>query len=161
MAASPSITRLLAPFVHPADRLLLAVSGDRTCLTTLCTGLPVRLVTTTGARSGLPRAHPLTILQEGECLVLIASNFGRSRFPAWYHNLRAQPVARVRLGGRQRAFRARPASAEERARWWAMAVDLYPGYADYERRAAPRTLPVFALEPARQAEARQPRGHGW
>jgi deazaflavin-dependent oxidoreductase (nitroreductase family) len=153
-AASPQITRVLAAMIHPIDRRLLRLSGDRLCLTTISTGLPVRLVTTTGARTGLPRTHPLTTLRNGDRLALIASNFGGSRFPAWYHNLRAQPLARVHLAGRQRRFRARLASAEERARWWAMAVELYPGYADYERRAAPRRIPIFVLEPEAQAEAR-------
>ena len=151
LASSPWITRALAPIIHPIDRLLLHLSGDRLCLTTISTALPVRLVTTTGARSGRRRTHPLTTLRNGDHLALIASNFGAGRFPAWYHNLRAHPVAHVRLAGRQRRFRARVASAEERARWWAMAVELYPGYADYERRAAPRRIPVFVLEPVEES----------
>jgi len=147
MAASPRISRALAAIIHPIDRHLLRLSGDRLCLTTIATGLPVRLVTTTGARTGRPRTHPLTTLQDGDRLAVIASNFGGSRFPAWYHNLRARPLARVHLAGRQRLFRARPASAEEHPRWWAMAIELYPGYADYQRRAAPRPIPVMILEP--------------
>jgi hypothetical protein len=57
-------------------------------------------------------------------------------------------VAWVRFAGRQRRFRARPASAEEETGYLAMAVELYPGYAAYGRRAAPRRIPVIVLEPA-------------
>jgi deazaflavin-dependent oxidoreductase (nitroreductase family) len=142
------MTRAAAPVIHAVDRGLLKGSGDRWCLTTPLTGLPVRRITTTGARSGLPRTHPLTALAEGEQYVLIGSNFGRKRLPAWCANLRLHPNAQVHSAGRAEAFAARPASAEEYDRFWGRAVALYPGYAAYARRAAPRQVPIFVLTPA-------------
>jgi deazaflavin-dependent oxidoreductase (nitroreductase family) len=141
------VTRLVAPIVHAVDGRLLAWSGDRLCLTTPLTGLPVLRITTTGARTGRPRTHPLTGLPEGERFALIGSNFGRRRFPAWVHNLRAHPAARIHRAGGTERFAARPASAEEYDRFWRRAVALYPGYAAYARRAAPRRVPIFVLEP--------------
>ena len=148
------MTPVAAPLVHAVDRMFLHLSRDRLCLTTLLTGLPVMLVTTTGARTGRLREHPLTALRESDRFALVASNFGRSRFPGWYYNLRARPDAQIRLAGRQTSFRARPASPEEYARFWAMAVHLYPGYVLYERRAAPRPVPVVVLEPSEDPVAR-------
>jgi len=148
------MTPVVAPLVLAVDRILLHLSCDRLCLTTLLTGLPVMLVTTTGARTGCLREHPLTALRESDRFALVASNFGRSRYPGWYYNLRAHPDAQIRLAGRQQPVRARPASSEERARFWAIAVHHYPGYALYERRAAPRPVPVFVLEPSEDPVAR-------
>src|SRR3954454_24159899 len=44
---------------HHTDRVLLSLTHGRTALATAMTGLPVMPVTTTGAKSGLPRALPL------------------------------------------------------------------------------------------------------
>jgi deazaflavin-dependent oxidoreductase (nitroreductase family) len=141
------VTPRLAPLVHAVDERLLAWSGDRLCLTTPLTGLPVMRVTTTGARSGLPRTHPLTALRQGEWLALIGSNFGRRCLPAWFHNLHAHPVAWIHRAGGVDRFAARPASAEEYDRFWSRAVAVYPGYAAYARRAAPRKVPILVLTP--------------
>jgi deazaflavin-dependent oxidoreductase (nitroreductase family) len=151
LAAIAWVTRLVAPVVQVVDRALLACSGDRTSLTALAIGLPVRLVSTTGARSGRLRRHPLTIVPEGSGFAVIASNFGRPRLPAWSHNLRAHPDVEVRLGGRMRPFRAREVEGELRLALWQTAVELYPGYAAYAARAAPRPIPIFLLMPGGEA----------
>lgn len=146
-AGPTGISLGLAPLLHAVDRLLLDLTGDRICLTTLATGIPVLLIRTRGARSGRPRTRPLTALADGERLALIASNFGRRRHPGWFHNLRATPRAGVRRDGRWRSYSARPAEPSERPRFWQAAVTVYPGYADYARRAAPRQIPILILEP--------------
>lgn len=63
--------------------------------------LPVLLLTTKGRRSGLPRAHPLAYLAVPSGYVVIASNAGEPRQPAWYHNLKATPQATAQLGRRR------------------------------------------------------------
>lgn len=141
------VTQAVAPIVHAVDRRLLAWSGDRLCLTTPLTGLPVARITTIGARSGAPRTHPLTALRDGESYAVVGSNFGRRRLPAWAHNLRAHPQARLHGPGGVRRFVARSASPAEYDRWWSRAVELYPGYTVYARRAAPRKVPIFVLTP--------------
>lgn len=146
-AAIGSVTRVVAPLIHLTDLALLRLTGDRLSLTSLAIGLPVKLISTTGARTGRVRTHPLTVVPDGTGLGLIASNFGRRRTPGWSHNLRARGAARVRLDGVWLPFRAVEVAGEERRRLWDQAVFLYPGYADYARRAAPRQIPVFLLVP--------------
>jgi deazaflavin-dependent oxidoreductase (nitroreductase family) len=141
------VTRVLAPIVQAVDRIGLAWSGDRWCLTSSLTGLPVVRITTIGARSGRPRTHPLTALPEGDRFALIGSNFGRRRSPAWVYNLRAHPLAIVRQARRAAPYEVCPATPEEYDRLWSRAVSLYPGYATYAARAAPRLVPIFVLTP--------------
>jgi deazaflavin-dependent oxidoreductase (nitroreductase family) len=79
---------------------------------------------------------------------VIASNFGQARHPAWYHNLRANPEGQVTVDGVTRRFRATEAEGEMRARIWQEGLKVYPGWSQYERRAANRQIAVFVLETA-------------
>ncbi|TMG39407.1 MAG: nitroreductase family deazaflavin-dependent oxidoreductase [Chloroflexi bacterium] len=51
---------------------------------------PVVLITTVGRRTGEPRSAPVFGWPEGEAVVVVASNAGHDRAPAWYLNLRAK-----------------------------------------------------------------------
>lgn len=144
-AASPPGTWLFLHVFPHLDRPLLRLSRGRLSVSL---GQPVLLLETRGARSGRPRATPLVYLQDGENVVLIASNGGRPGHPAWYHNLRAHPEASLTLRGVTRRFRAREATGEERERLWQRAVDFYPGYDTYQARAGSRRIPVLVLAPA-------------
>jgi deazaflavin-dependent oxidoreductase (nitroreductase family) len=109
-------------------------------------GLPVLLLTTVGRRSGEARTTPLTYLPHGGAFVVVASNGGRPRHPAWFLNLRAMPRAEVMVGARHLRVAGREAADDERARLWAEIVQRWPGYARYERRTT-RRIPVVVLEP--------------
>ncbi|MCI0520074.1 MAG: nitroreductase family deazaflavin-dependent oxidoreductase, partial [Chloroflexi bacterium] len=137
--------RLFAYIAPPLDRLAFRLSGGKVFAVALLSGLPIALVTTRGARSGLPRQTSLVILRDGEKIILIASNFGGKNSPAWYYNLRAHPEATVSMGGEARPYRAREAQENEYNQYWQMAVRLYPGYAGYKQRAAPRSIPILVL----------------
>ena len=78
---------------------------------------------------------------------MIASNWGQRRHPAWYHNLRAHPEAHVVVDGIGRRVRAVEADGERRGEIWQQGLRVYPGFAQYERRAAHRHISVFVLEP--------------
>jgi len=130
---------------HRLDILIMRLSKGRYSLTSVLAGLPVVTLTTFGARSGQPRTLPLVAIQEGELVVLIASNFGRAHHPAWYHNLRTNPEARLTIHGHTKAYIAHEATGAERERYWRQAVELYAGYAAYERRAGGREIPVMVL----------------
>jgi deazaflavin-dependent oxidoreductase (nitroreductase family) len=104
------------------------------------------IVETVGRRSGRVRGIPLYAFEDDDRLVVIGSNMGRDREPAWVANLRAHPSTRVRAGREVRAMRARIADGAERDRLWALAADGYPGYEDYARWTT-RTIPVVVLEP--------------
>ena len=106
------------------------------------------MLTTTGARSGQPRTVPILGIPFSGGVAVIASNFGQRRQPAWYHNLRAHPDAQVVIDGVRRSVRAVEAQGERRAEIWQEGLRVYPGFAQYERRASHRRISVFVLEPA-------------
>jgi deazaflavin-dependent oxidoreductase (nitroreductase family) len=105
------------------------------------------IVTMTGRSSGRSREVPLYAVADGERYVLIGSNAGDDREPAWVGNLRADPTATLRVGRDVRAVRAREAAGDERERLWRLAADAYPGYEVYRARTR-RVIPVVVLEPA-------------
>jgi deazaflavin-dependent oxidoreductase (nitroreductase family) len=110
-------------------------------------GIPVVMLTTTGAKSGQPRTVPVLGIPTRDGVAIIASNFGQYRHPAWYHNLRAQPVADVVVDGIHRRVRAVEADGERRAEIWKAGLRVYPGFSQYERRTSHRHISVFVLEP--------------
>jgi deazaflavin-dependent oxidoreductase (nitroreductase family) len=133
--------------LHHIDRVVYRATNERATFTSLVTGLPVVQLTTTGARSGLQRTLPVLGVPEGDRLIVIASNFGQYNNPSWYHNLRAHPRARIEFEGDTREVEAQELSGEERERWYARGVDIYPGWTNYRRRAAHRVIPVLELRP--------------
>ncbi|HEX4670277.1 MAG TPA: nitroreductase family deazaflavin-dependent oxidoreductase [Solirubrobacterales bacterium] len=109
---------------------------------------PVCLLTTTGRKSGEPRTTPVLYLAEDEKLVLINTNAGNAKIPAWSLNLKANPEATVELGRKRRAVRARIAEGEERAELWRKSNEQYAGFDDYIEKLDPdREVAVFVLEP--------------
>ena len=107
---------------------------------------PVLLLTTVGRRSGRPRTAPVVYLAEGERLIVIGSNAGHSKAPAWSLNLEANPVAEVELGAERRNVLARIAAGEERAELWRKVNEMYSGFDDYSARTT-REIRLFVLEP--------------
>ena len=110
-------------------------------------GNPMVLLTTTGARSGLPRTAPVTYTTDGDRIVLIASKAGADHHPAWYHNLVAHPEVIVEVGGETYAARARTAEEPERSRLFAERVAVMPRFDGY-RTMTERTVPVVVIERA-------------
>jgi F420H(2)-dependent quinone reductase len=100
-----------------------------------------------GARSGTLRTSPLLYIPDGENVVVVASKGGFPQHPAWFHNLRANPVTYAQVGPERRRVRARVATPEERERLWSLAVAVWPGYEDYRVRTE-REIPLVVLEPA-------------
>jgi deazaflavin-dependent oxidoreductase (nitroreductase family) len=146
LAAMPANSRWLPRLLHRLDLPFLRISGGRTSLTTLLTGLPTVVLTTTGRRSGQLRQTPLVGIPFEGVMILIASNFGRRAHPGWYYNLRADPHAQVSIKGKTYPCRARLASGAEREALYKIAAALYPGYLEYRQRAAWREIGVFVLE---------------
>ncbi|MGW6860450.1 nitroreductase/quinone reductase family protein [Streptomyces xanthophaeus] len=110
-------------------------------------GADLLLLTTTGARSGTERTTPLGYVRHEGALLIIGSNLGADRHPAWYHNLLARPVVRVELGGDSFEALAVPAEGTRRAELFAHVVRAEPGYGAYQA-ATGRVLPVVVLERA-------------
>ncbi len=146
--ASGAGSWLFARVLQRIDRPVFRVSGGRNTFTSLVAGIPVVWLTTVGARSGAERTVPVLGLPTAEGFAVIASNFGQHSHPAWFYNLRANPQGRVSVNGEAWAFRASEAKGDARARIWEHALKVYPGWSQYERRAANRTIAVFVLDPA-------------
>lgn len=108
--------------------------------------MPIVLLTTTGRRSGVPRTTPLMAIPDGDRLLVVASNAGKDRAPAWYLNLRADPGVSVQDGGTSRPMHARDAIGTEAELLWEKAIRAYPGYTVY-REIARREIPLVVLEP--------------
>lgn len=147
-AASGPGSWLFARILHHIDRPVYRLTRGRHTFASLVSGIPVVMLTTTGARSGQPRTVPVLGLPTADGLAVIASNFGQHHHPAWYHNLSANPEGSVAVDGRSRRFRAVVVDGERRSRIWQEGLRVYPGFSQYERRASNRRIAVFVLEPA-------------
>ncbi|MGZ4524620.1 MAG: nitroreductase/quinone reductase family protein [Mycobacteriaceae bacterium] len=133
--------------MNACHRVLLKVSGER--LGWSIGNMPALELTTTGRKSGQPRAVMLTSpLQEGSAVVVVASRGGDDRPPAWLLNLQAKPEVEVSLQGKaKQPMRARVATAEERARMWPRITAEHKNYAGYQRKTT-REIPLVLLEPS-------------
>jgi deazaflavin-dependent oxidoreductase (nitroreductase family) len=107
---------------------------------------PVLLLITTGRKSGELRTAPVVYLADAERLVVIDTNAGNNRIPAWSLNLKANPNAEVEVGREHRKIRARVAEGEGRAELWRKSNEQYAGFDDYEAKLN-REISVFVLEP--------------
>jgi deazaflavin-dependent oxidoreductase (nitroreductase family) len=130
-----------------ANVFVFRISGGRWGSKFILHGSPVGLLTTTGRKSGAKRVAPLIYLQDGPRIVLVASQGGMPKHPIWYLNAEANPD--VSFETREtgvRNYRARRASAEEKAALWPRLCAVYPDYADYQARTD-RDIPVLVLDP--------------
>ena len=108
-------------------------------------GIPVCLLTTTGRKSGQPRVSPLLFLEDGDRVILVASQGGLPKNPMWYLNIRANPEVTIQIKSRIRTMRARVATDEERAELWPRLVDMYADFDNYQS-WTDRQIPVVICE---------------
>jgi deazaflavin-dependent oxidoreductase (nitroreductase family) len=108
---------------------------------------PVLLLTTTGRKSGEPRTAPILYLARGDAMILIDTNGGNERLPAWSRNLKAKPRAEVEIGRRKIAVTARVAAGAERAELWRVCNVQYSGFDEYAEWIE-REPSVWVLEPS-------------
>lgn len=108
---------------------------------------PLLILTTKGAKTGLPREHLLAYSTDGDRLVVIASKGGAPTNPRWYHNVVANPEVTVEVDSEKFQAKAVVTEGEERQRLFDNQAAQMPGFADYQRKTT-RVLPVIALERA-------------
>jgi deazaflavin-dependent oxidoreductase (nitroreductase family) len=133
-------------YVPRLHRALMDLTGGR--FVGSFSGMPVVVLTTIGRKSGQKRSTMLTppLLDESR-VVLVASKGGDDRNPEWLLNLEANPDVEIALKGRDpKPYRARVATAEEKASLWPQIVSAYKGYAGYQKRTS-RDIPVVICEP--------------
>lgn len=136
---------VFARTLHHIDRVLLRLSRGQVTLPAVVAALPVLTVTTTGARTGQRRTTPLLGVPAGDDIAVIGTNFGQSRTPGWYHNMRAD--AKVEVTYRNKTVRAvgREADDAERRAIWDRARPVYVGYDAYASRIKNRAIHVMIL----------------
>jgi deazaflavin-dependent oxidoreductase (nitroreductase family) len=109
-------------------------------------GKPVVLLTTIGAKTGKIRKTPLMRVEHDGRYAVVASLGGAPKHPVWYHNIKKNPRVELQDGTATGDFQAREVFGEEKATWWRRAVEVWPDYADYQRKTE-REIPVFVLTP--------------
>jgi deazaflavin-dependent oxidoreductase (nitroreductase family) len=110
-------------------------------------GQPCIILWTRGRRSGTVRKTPLMRVTDGERYAVVASLGGSPKHPVWYLNLTADPKVSLQDGAEVRDYVARVVDGDERAEWWARAIEIWPDYDGYQGRTD-RVIPVVVLEPA-------------
>lgn len=123
-------------------------SGGTQGTTLRDTGLPVIIVTNVGNKTGGIRKTPLMRVKDGDNYVLVGSRGGAPKHPEWVYNLRANGDVEVRDLTEVYSMQVREVEDDaERERLWALAVEAFPPYAEYQTRTS-RRIPVFLAEPA-------------
>ena len=105
------------------------------------------LITTRGRKTGALRRTALYYGQDGDRYLLVASNGGARKHPAWYLNLVEHSTVQVQVGPDKFTATARTASAEERPGLWEKMVEVFPTYAKYQKGNS-REIPVVIVERA-------------
>ncbi len=138
---------------HYFDHGFLKLTNGRMTMTSILSGLPVVMLTTTGAKSGLSRTLPLLCIRDShdsDTFAIVASNWGQKHYPAWYFNLKANPRATCAIGRQVGEYMAHEANGEEYERFWQCAMDTYIGFPDYKQRVGERRIPIMVMTPMAQ-----------
>jgi len=105
------------------------------------------LLTTSGAKSGRPHTTPMMFVDDGDRILVIASNMGAPKVPDWYTNLVVDPTVQVEVGDESYLAVATALTGDEYERVWASIKEGYPFFADHEKQAG-RVIPVVAVQRA-------------
>jgi deazaflavin-dependent oxidoreductase (nitroreductase family) len=108
-------------------------------------GRPIIVLTSVGARTGKLRKTALMRVEHDGDYAVVASQGGAPKHPVWYHNLKANPHVELQDGPTRKDYLARELTGDEKATWWARAVETWPDYAKYQTKTS-RQIPVFVLE---------------
>jgi deazaflavin-dependent oxidoreductase (nitroreductase family) len=142
------VTLVLSRLLPRLDRVIRRVTKGKigTAAQLIAPSLVLHSI---GAKSGQPRENPLVYAADGDAFVVVGTNFGGQRQPAWTSNLLANPEASVSLDGVTFPVTAHTVTDQgERDRLWALMDDAYVGFASYRRRLADtRAIRMFRLEP--------------
>ena len=132
-----TMTRLHV-FLHglTGGRFFNTLAGDEVCF-----------VTMKGARSGRTLTIPLMYVPYQGGVLLVASQGGAPKNPAWYHNLVEHHDITVSHRGSRMELRARLATPDEKSNLWPLCDEHYAPFADYRKRTT-RDIPIFVCEPA-------------
>jgi F420H(2)-dependent quinone reductase len=112
-------------------------------------GVPTLLLRTTGAKSGETRTNGLVYARDGDDYLVVASNGGAPKAPAWLFNVRANPAVEVQVGrDRQKgtAREVRPGDPDYDRLWKIVNENNKDRYYAYQEKTS-RPIPVVAVTP--------------
>lgn len=133
--------------LYRVDRPLYRWSQGRLTLPGTLTGVPVVMLTTTGAKTGLARTMPVAGIPDAGDIVLMGTNYAQERTPAWAVNLTVDPRCALRYRDRHAlAMAALVTDPDERDRLWAEAGRYYVGFPSYRTRITHREVRIFRLQ---------------
>lgn len=148
-----SAWRWAAPRVMPPiERGLAALTGGRLQISSVF--VPSLILTTTGAKSGLPRDTVLMYTADGHGRAIVAgTNWAAPTHPAWTYNLLAHPEAVITVRGRRYGVRASVIDGDAHDRVWRHLESQWPEYRAYERDSG-RVVRIFRLHLVRKLTER-------
>lgn len=121
-------------------------------------GIQMLLLTTRGRKTGQSRTLPLAYVEIEDEFVVVASNGGAEKPPAWWLNLQAQPIAEVQVRGERYEVSWEPVPQAKRMAYWRALQAAIPAYRMYRTRTD-REIPLIRLQPL--AAARIDAAAGW
>jgi deazaflavin-dependent oxidoreductase (nitroreductase family) len=148
LLGSPFVSALGRRTFPRVDKVLQRATRGRVSLAGVI-GMRLLMLETTGRRTGEPRVTPLIYATQGTDFLVVGSNWGQERNPAWVLNLLAKPESVVSLRGARIPVHARRLTEEERAAVWSRLTEIWPAYDEYVdrvRATSGREIMVFRLE---------------
>ena len=113
-------------------------------------GVPCLLLRTTGRRSGAIRTNGLVYARDGDDYLVVPSNGGADKAPAWLHNLKAHPDVEVQIGRERRKGTAavvEPSDPDFDRLWKLVNDNNRDRYIAYQKQTK-RPIPVVVVTPA-------------
>ena len=112
-------------------------------------GVPTLLLRTTGRRSGATRTNSLVYASDGDAYLVVASNGGADRPPAWLHNLSANPEVEIQIARQRWKSTAKviePTDPDYDRLWSVVNQNNHDRYSAYQKQTA-RAIPVIVITP--------------
>jgi deazaflavin-dependent oxidoreductase (nitroreductase family) len=136
-------------FMAPLDTRLVKLTRGR--LHTAKGAVPLVVLRTTGAKSGIRRDVTLVYFTDADDVILIASNYGQAKHPSWYYNLLKNPTCELFADGRSECggtFLAHPTESADHDRLFALMERYFTNFTNYAASTSGiRTIPVLRLTP--------------
>ncbi len=143
LSVTPFGVWLVKTFAARVDPTIYKLTGGRYTSSGPLT-IPQLTLTTIGRKSGKERTVQLGYTEDGEDVLIVASNFGGTNHPAWSYNLDANPAAKIRLGAKDKDVVATRLTDSEKAILWPKIAQTIPQMKTYVTKTD-RNIKVYRL----------------
>jgi F420H(2)-dependent quinone reductase len=145
--APPPVEKVMLAFLRLHDTVYQRSNGR---VGHRLPGLPPNLLLhSVGAKTGQPRTNTLSYANDGDSYLIVASNGGTDRNPAWYHNVKAHPDVEINIGPRRFPVTATiigPDDPDYPRLWDTVNKNNGDRYRAYQKQTA-RPIRIVALTP--------------